>query len=88
MITGTVRRYGRNKAGIKDNKLACSRVYLDMDNLDSQYDMCTEKIKKEKFGALEICEGKINELCQFSRLLSNRSLAGVWGANSSLAVSQ
>jgi len=48
MITGTVKLYGRNKAGIKDNKLACNRVYLDMDNLDSQYDMCTEKISNRK----------------------------------------
>lgn len=69
MITGTVRRYGRNKAGIKDNKLVCSRVYLDMDNLNSQYDMCTEKIKKEKFGALEICEGKMRALPVFSSLV-------------------
>ncbi|KAF5633397.1 hypothetical protein F52700_6089 [Fusarium sp. NRRL 52700] len=31
------------KAGIKDNKLACNRVYLDMDSLNSQHDICTAK---------------------------------------------
>jgi hypothetical protein len=48
MITGTVKLYGRNKAGIKDNKLACNRVYLDMDSFDNQFDTCTEKSSNRK----------------------------------------